>query len=678
METKKDILGYASKIWATADTLRGVGIKESDFPAYMMPFFALMLLESRIVRMKKEKEKDKDLTPKLILEEIEEEGKGYNEVILKEGKLLKDICSNDKTFEQDFHKYLQSFDHETKELLGIIYSEGEKYLDLKGFYESLKSKKVSFSFVKDWSIIDLVDFDNSDVTTLEEHIKRKWSDISAETAGEQYTPDDIINLIEDIVIDRFKNEKNRVINVYDMTCGGGNMLFGVADGIHEKVPSLTINTYGQELNSQLYALAKIESRFREGSHISQGNTLLNDKFSGTGMDILVANPPYGVDWKNIKTEIENDKTGRYKAGFPGVSDGQLLFMQHGLFKLGEQNKKGMGFVVLNGSPLFSGDAGGGESEIRKWILDNDYLEALIQLPQDEFFNTNITTYLWVLNRNKPKDRKDKILLVNAEDMFVKLKKSKGKKNKEIDAKNRVEILKLLNDFKDTAVSKVMSKYDFYYNKQKVVLLNTDEQYGSVAAWMNNDWTKSIILKNVDGVLDDKGISHILETQYILNHSALKEDSEVFKKAALIFKEKLFESSRLKFFNSKTKEFILDYNNGIISYEDKQGYGSLDVKFKYDLKNKNAKIEIIITADTENDYEIIPYSPEESENKKNIDSFIKEWVERPYLLKENTVGVEINFNKIFYKKEELREIGVIYKEIEILNKEILALEKELGE
>lgn len=666
MSSKKDILGYASKIWATAVTLRGVGIKESEFPSYMMPFFALMLLESRIIRVKKEKEQDKDLTPKDVIEEIMDEGKGYNDVILKEGRSLKDICSNDKTFEQEFHKYLQSFDQETKELLGIIYSDGEKYLDLKGYYESLKAKKVGFSFVRDWSLIDLVDFDNSDVTTLEEHIKRKWSDISAETAGEQYTPEDIIDLIEDIVIDRFKDEKNRVINVYDMTCGGGNMLFGVADGIHEKAPSLTINTYGQELNSQLYALAKIESRFREGAKIEQGNTLTNDKFLGTGMDVLVANPPYGVDWKNVKSEIENDKTGRFVAGKPSTSDGQLLFVQHGLFKLGEQNKKGMGFIVLNGSPLFSGDAGGGESEIRKYILDNDFLEALIQLPQDEFFNTNITTYLWVINRNKPVERRDKILLINAEDMFVKLKKSKGKKNKEINLENRNKIISLLKDFKDTESSKVMSKYDFYYNKQKLELLNIDEDGTSVADWTDS-WTEKITVKGVTSV---KGVKEIKVQD--LKSKTEKELKEEIKDV----KTEILEGEKIEFRSGE--EFLVKITNGTVEYNGKKGKGSIDFSPKVNKKSGEVEFEVVIKADTENDYEVINYSLDEKENKENIDSFMKEWVERPFQLKDNTVGVEINFNKIFYKKEELRELGIISKEIEDLNKEILALEKELGE
>lgn len=669
MKSKKDILGYASKIWSTADTLRGVGIKDSDFPAYMMPFFALMLVESRIVRTQKEKEAEGELDFEDILEEIQEEGKGYNEVVLKDRKTLKDICSNDKSFEQDFHHYLQAFDNETKELLGINYTEGEKYLDLKGFSESLKANKVLYSFVKDWASIDLTDFDNSDVTTLEEHIKRKWSDISAETAGQQYTPDDIIDLIEDIVIDRFSNVKDKILNVYDMTCGGGNMLFGVADGIEEKTKGVTVNTYGQELNSQLYALAKIESRFRHGSHIARGNTLTTDKFTGTGMDIGVANPPYGVDWKNVQKDILNDKTGRYEAGTPSVSDGQLLFVQHQISKIKE--RKGQSFIVLNGSPLFSGDAGSGESEIRKWILDNDYLEALIQLPQGEFFNTPITTYLWVINLDKPKERKDKICLINAEKMYKKMKKNKGDKNKEIDPESREQICKLLKEYKETNDSKIMSKYDFYYNKQKLEILNVDNNGRSVREWFKEGKDK-ILFKDLEFMFDGK-ISTILETQPILT-SELIEDQNKFKEASKQFKEALKQEEKYEFY--KDGKVVVSINNGIVEYDGKKAKGILDFNWKYNKKTKTANLEVLIKADIEKDAETIPYSPSEKENELNIKEFIRQWVSRESKLLDNTIGTEINFNKVFYKPEKLRSKEEIEKRLSELRKESFDLEKEL--
>ncbi|EEV8377942.1 N-6 DNA methylase, partial [Escherichia coli] len=245
-----------------------------------------------------------------------------------------------------------------------------------------------------WADIDLTPYDNSEVTTLEEHIKRQWADMSAETAGQQYTPSDIIALISELA-KRCNPDLDGIIRIYDPTCGGGNMLFGVEDKFKElarnKGMAITTKTYGQELEGSLYALAKIESYFRIASYIEKGNTLTDDKFATEKMDFVVANPPYGVDWKEYKKAIEADATGRFDAGKPSTSDGQLLFLQHIVDKLNDNN--GQAFVVLNGSPMFSGDAGSGESNIRKWLLDKDYVRALIQLPTGEFFNTGISTYI---------------------------------------------------------------------------------------------------------------------------------------------------------------------------------------------------------------------------------------------------------------------------------------------
>jgi len=413
-----NILQYESKIWNTADLLRGSGIKESEWPTYMMPFFALVMIESRLSRLFDEYKAGygEDVIAELSNEELRElvqvEEQGYNEYIFEHNKTLKDICLNDKSFEVDFDAYLEGFDGETKGLLGVYAGEGKKYLDIRGIISKLKTKKILFSYVKEWSQIDLKPFDNSQITTLEEHIKRKWADISAETAGEQYTPDDVIALIAAIIVSKLEREKSdTLLKIYDCTCGGGNLLFGVEDHIIKHLDRFT-QTFGQDWNDALYALAKIESRFRPDSHIEHGNTLTDDRFDDD-LDVVVANPPYGVSWKGYQSDIKRDKTERFKY-LPSISDGQLLFMQHLISKMSDA---GIGVVVHNGSTLFSGDAGSAESNIRKWMLDSDIVEAVIQLPTDEFFNTGIYTYLWVLNKNKAPRQKDKVMLINASQKF---------------------------------------------------------------------------------------------------------------------------------------------------------------------------------------------------------------------------------------------------------------------
>jgi type I restriction enzyme M protein len=234
----KNILKYESKVWHTADLLIGAGIKQSDFPKYMMPFFALIMVESRLIRESRKLLKEygvkspSELSEESLndfIEEFEDNGLGYNDFIIRKNKKLSDICENDKTFNIDFDDYLKSFDNETKGLLGVEKgNEEEKFLDISGVSGLLKKKKILFSTVKAWSEIDLLPFDNSEITTLEEHIKRKWADISADTAGEQYTPNDIIALISEIVLSKIE-DNNKFLTIYDPTCGGGNMLFGVED-----------------------------------------------------------------------------------------------------------------------------------------------------------------------------------------------------------------------------------------------------------------------------------------------------------------------------------------------------------------------------------------------------------------------------------------------------------------
>lgn len=471
-----NILQYESKVWSTADLLIGAGIKQSDFPKYMMPYFAMVMLESRLVRHYNELLKDfgadsiddiEDVND--FFEEFKDYNIGYNEVVIRQNTTLADICKNDKTFDNDFDTYLKAFDPETKELLGVDRGNTEeKYLDISGLSGQLRKKNILFDTVKKWSEIDLTPFNNSDITTLEEHIKRKWADISAETAGEQYTPDDIIALITEIILSKIE-DNGEFLTIYDPTCGGGNLLFGVEDLIQKSYNRPT-KTYGEDWSDSLYALAKIESRFRTDSDIRYGNTLTNISFIEKQFDVIVANPPYGVDWKGYKKDIENDTTERFHA-LPSISDGQFLFTQHILSQL---DAKGLSVVVHNGSTLFSGDAGSGESNIRKYFFDNDWVEAIIQMPTDEFFNTGIYTYLWIFNKNKAEDRKDKVILINGSDFYEPLKKSKGKKRKEMVFDNRKTIVEALTNFEDTDYAKVFDKWHFYYNKQAIMLTNVDE------------------------------------------------------------------------------------------------------------------------------------------------------------------------------------------------------------
>ena len=694
----QNILQYEPKVWSTADLLISAGIKTSDFPKYMMPYFAMIMLESRLVRHYKELLKDFDVESIKdidniddFLEEFKDYNIGYNDLVVKSQKTLAEICRNDKTFDNDFDAYLKAFDPDTKELLGVDRGNTEeKYLDISGISGQLRKKDILFDTVKKWSEIDLTPFNNSEITTLEEHIKRKWADISAETAGEQYTPDDIIALISEIILSKIK-DTNEFLTIYDPTCGGGNLLFGVEDRIKEKYNRPT-KTYGEDWSDSLYALAKIESRFRKDSDIRYGNTLTNISFIEKQFDIIVANPPYGVDWKGYKKDIVNDTTERFHA-LPSIRDGQFLFTQHILSQL---DNKGLSVVVHNGATLFSGDAGSGESNIRKYFFDNDWVEAIIQMPTDEFFNTGIYTYLWIFNKNKSKERKDKVMLIDGSNFWAPLKKSKGKKRREMVFDNRKTIVDTLADFKDTGFAKVFDKWHFYYNKQSIMLTNVDENGKTLESQLpikKNKQGEEIRAKSIK--LNPTKITQVTEEKTIeltdfeiKTFDAVKYNSliEYYAEGVKPLVNNLdYKETNLKVISDKVA-YYFDSDKETIIEETKDsttalGCGKIVIKASYKKATKTKEAYILIstelTPDYVKDYEIIPYSPNGSENQQNIVSFMAKYINKPFRYVDNVLGVELNFNKVFYKPVLLRSLQEITTELQGLENELSNLENELA-
>lgn len=679
----ENILQYESTIWNTADLLRGCGIKESEWPSYMMPFFALSMIESRLLRMLDELMAQEgvtdfsDVDPRDLAEVIRDRGQGYNAYLIEQGKTLRTISLNDKSFETDFKGYLAAFDGETCALLGVDAGDGEKYLDMRGVINRLKAKQVLFSYAKEWSQIDLKPFNNSEITTLEEHIKRRWADISAETAGEQYTPDDVIDLIAEIIVAKVAPTGD-VLLIYDGTCGGGNLLFGVEDRVKAKTHRVT-QTYGQDWNDALYALARIESRFRDDSHIEHGNTLTDDRFRQIKAQVVVANPPYGVSWKGYQKEILREKWDRFKH-LPSVSDGQLLFTQHLIDKLDDS---GIGVIVHNGSTLFSGDAGSGESNIRKWMLDADIVEAVIQLPTDEFFNTGIHTYLWVLNKAKDAAHTDKVMLIDASAKFKPLRKSKGSKRREVDEASRQEIAAALVAYADSDFTRVFDRSFFYYNKQAILLTNVDADGCSFAAYLKEK-QKSLKLHPVKLVTPGGPMSEFVITDFDTSRFAwLREryEREISPAiAALDYKEQalIVETKKERYWYDAQRETLVKEAGG---QQESLGCGKIVVRSAYKAASKTQPERIEVTVelapDVEKDYEIISYHRDEAENRHAIEAFMAKYITRPFEYLDNVVGVEINFNKVFYQPEQLSDVPALLAEIEAIEAELKALEAALA-
>ena len=680
------LLSCADKIWETADTLRGAGIKASEWPAYMMPFFALMMLESRLRRFRQARieEFKTEVASEFKIEDpshmewldyaAKAANKGYHRDLLIHGKGLRETCLvPGGNFLNRLIAHLDQYDPDTKRLMGIGYAQGNaKFLDMQGKASDLFSRDNCplYPFAQKWASIDLTPFDNSEITTIEEHIKRKWADISAETAGEQYTPSDVIDLATALIVElrREVGGGSGIADVYDMASGGGNFLFATEDALREAFPELSVRTRGQELNDALYALAAIEARFREDAQIEWGNTLTNDLFLYDKFDAIVANPPYGVDWKDIKKTLESDASGRFdKNRMPPTSDGQLLFLQHAAFHLSES---GVATVIHSGSTLFSGDAGGGESETRRWLIqEQDLVEAIIQLPKNEFFNTGIHTYMWVLNRAKPASRKGFVLLINAESCFTKLKRNLNMKNCEIDPASRARIVQALLDFSDGPISRRMPIDALLYNKVELELWRHDEQGRAIGG-----------TEQING---DQIIVRFDQTEFTVNGGVLNLvpfPDKTVKEAVALFNDAARQAEQTTVEVTVGLNYQRDNETGVIRVGTvDQGLGVLSVRAKV-AKSKGlelAKVDVILDRLLEKDNETVAYSSHADANNQLIAEFLIRWVHEPWCLHGVKTGCEINFNRAFPKQSEFRAAKDILKDIVKVEKVMARLEAEIA-
>ena len=684
------LLSCAETIWSAADTLLGAGIKKSEWPAYMMPFFALMMLESRLRRFRQariEEFKTAAATDFKIEDPAHLEwldyaakaaNKGYHPDLLMHEKGLREVCLvPGGNFLNRLLSHLEQYDPATKRLLGIGYAQGHaKFLDMQGKASDLASRDNNplFPFAQKWASIDLTPFDNSEITTIEEHIKRQWADISADTAGEQYTPTDVIDLASAIIVELRREGPggNGIADVYDMACGGGNFLFAAEDALREAFPSLSVRSFGQELNDALYALAAIEARFRQDARIEWGNTLTNDLFLGEKFDAIVANPPYGVDWKDLKKTLELDATGRFDANrMPPTSDGQLLFLQHAAYHLSEV---GVATVVHSGSTLFSGDAGGGESETRRWLLqEQDMVEAIIQLPKNEFFNTGIHTYLWVLNRAKPASRKGFVLLVNAESCFTKLKRNLNMKNCEIDAASRERIVQALRDFSDGPIARRLPIDALLYNKVELELWRHDEQGRAISTTEPINGHQLTVRFDQAEFTVDHGVLNLAPLLAERPERTVKEAVALFNDAA-----RQAEQTTVSIAGGST--YQRDNETGAITVDGvEEGLGVLSVRAKVAKAKglERAKVDVVLDRLLEKDHETVAYASDADANNQLIAAFLNRWVHEPWCLHGAKTGCEINFNRVFPKVSEVRASSEILRGIAAIEAEMAMLEAEIA-
>jgi type I restriction enzyme M protein len=390
---------------------------------------------------------------------------------------LESLKENPKTIEIDFNNYVNGFNKEVREII-----------------ENFQFDKVIARLIKNKLLYQMVDaicqvdlhpekIDNHDMGYVFEELIRVSNELSNQAAGEHFTPRDVIELMIKIVFSTEKEKLSQpgiIRTIYDPTLGTGGMINLAKNYILDELlvkskNKPVIKTFGQEINEQSYAIAKSEALItgENADNIRHGNTFTEDRFPDKHFHYMFANPPYGVTWSKDAQYIQNESAnpaGRFYAGLPGTSDGQLLFIQHMISKMEREGSKIA--VVTNGSPLFTGNAGGGESDIRKWIITNDWLDCIIALPKDLFYNTGINTFLWFLNNNKPKHRKGKVQLINAnvpEDRTNNIegfcrpeKRSLGNKRNKIESFHIEKLVKLYNNFEEGKYCRVFNNDDFGY------------------------------------------------------------------------------------------------------------------------------------------------------------------------------------------------------------------------
>ncbi|CAN5867938.1 class I SAM-dependent DNA methyltransferase [soil metagenome] len=368
----------------------------------------------------------------------------------------------------NLRNYINGFSESAREIM--------EYFKVEDQIHRLEEADLLFLVVKRFQEIDL---HPSKISSMEmgyifEELIRKFAEISNETAGEHFTPREVIMLMVNLLFlyDREVLTREGIVKtLYDVCAGTGGMPSVAEEYLKELNPKARLEVFGQEINPESYAICRADMLIKgqNPANIKFGNSLSNDGLEGYFFDYCLTNPPFGVEWKKIEKLIraEYEKKGfggRFGAGLPRISDGSLLFLQHLISKM-KQNEEGSRIgIVFNGSPLFSGGAGSGESDIRKWIIENDMLEAIIALPDQLFYNTGISTYIWILTNRKTKERKGKVQLVNAVSFFMKMSKSLGNKRNEISPTQINAITQIYGDFLEGEYCKVFNNEDFGYSR----------------------------------------------------------------------------------------------------------------------------------------------------------------------------------------------------------------------
>ena len=460
----------ASLIWSIADKLVGV-YKPHEYGDVILPLTVLKRFDSvlantkdRVLKMAK-KYPESFAKRDFILKEAAGQ-KFYNTSKYDFKKLLDDPDN----IEENFYDYISGYSDEVKDII--------KNFDLIKQIEKMANNGILYQVIDTFNS-EKANLHPNYVSNIEmgyifEEIIRRFNELSNEEAGQHYTPREVIELMVNLIFTDEDDlaDSSKIKTVYDGACGTGGMLTAVMEYVKNLNSSARILCYGQELNEQTYAICKADMLIKgeNPNNIKHGNTLYGDLFPGETFDYIIMNPPFGIEWKNeraaVLKEAEKGSDGRFPAGVPAISDSQLLFLQNAVSKMKPEGSKVA--IIHNGSALFKGDAGSGESEIRRYVIENDLLDCIIQLPNDLFYNTGIATYIWILSNKKTGHRVGKVQLINASEFYNKMRKSLGSKRNELSKEHIDNITKIYGDFVENEYSKIFENEYFGYRKVTVL------------------------------------------------------------------------------------------------------------------------------------------------------------------------------------------------------------------
>ena len=484
----------ANFIWSVADLLRG-DFKQSQYGRIILPFTLLRRLECVL-----EPTKDAVLQQHEKFKAMNLPEEGMEKLLLRAADLSFFNTSpmnlsklGQQGIQANIGKYVQSFSRDAREIF--------EHFRFEEFVDALNEANLLYKVVGKFATTNLgpAAISNHDMGLVFEELIRRFAESSNETAGEHFTPRDIVRLTTSLVFmkdDDALTKEGIVRTIYDPTAGTGGFLSSGMEYMHEHNKETVMRAYGQELNPESYAICKADMLIKgqDVSQIKLGNTLSCDHLASHNFDYMLSNPPFGVDWKKIEGVVKDEHTlkgfgGRFGPGLPRVSDGSLLFLLHLIRKLRDDADKGGRIgIILNGSPLFTGGAGSGESEIRRYILESDLLEAIVALPTDMFYNTGIATYIWVLSNRKTADRKGKVHLINGVNLCGKMRKSLGSKRHVMSEAHQRTITKNFGEFVQACeadfTSKIFATHTFGYRRitvERPLRLSTQISDAAVAA-----------------------------------------------------------------------------------------------------------------------------------------------------------------------------------------------------